>query len=326
MGAALAANIENAKKILTALKNAVKISVTCKIRIKKTIEETIAHVKELESTGIDAIAIHARTRDERPPHSPHPEFIKAVVDSGIKIPVICNGFSREIIKHADIQKYKDICETSSIMLARAAEWNVSIFRPQGLLPMHEIIQKYLKYAIDYDNTTANTKYNIQNILLDKQETEQGKLFLASESMEQICEVFDMKEYYQKKQLEFQARIKELSENDEPPEKKIKIDDDVLYENITYIRSNYLKDTELPKSILHLYAKKNLSQIPKYTFERKGSQFRAILHLDGKKYSSKVWDKSKRAAEQCACLVACFRLKLVSQQELIDIRSLDRYQP
>lgn len=94
MGAALAANMPNAIKILTALKKTVSIPVTCKIRIKKTIEDTIAHVKELESTGIDAIAIHARTRDERPPHSPHPEFIKAVVEAGIKIPVICNGFSR----------------------------------------------------------------------------------------------------------------------------------------------------------------------------------------------------------------------------------------
>lgn len=108
--------MENAKKILTALKKAVRIPVTCKIRIKKTIEETVEHVKELESTGIDAIAIHARTRDERPPHSPHPEFIKAVVDSGIRIPVICNGFSKEILKHSDIQIYKNLCGTSSIML------------------------------------------------------------------------------------------------------------------------------------------------------------------------------------------------------------------
>jgi tRNA-dihydrouridine synthase 2 len=332
MGAALAANIENAKKILSALKNAVKIPITCKIRIKKTIEDTILHVKELEMAGIDAIAIHARTRDERPPHPPHPEFIKAVVDSGIKIPVICNGFSKEITKHSDIQRYKDICGSTSIMLARAAEWNVSIFRPQGLLPIHDIIKMYLKYAIDYDNTVANTKYNIQNILLDKQETEQGKRFLASETMKQICEVFgeDIKEYYQKKQLELRERINKLSE--EPQQKKIKLsngnkndDDDIIFENITYSRSNYLKDTELPKSLLHLYAKKNLSQIPKYTFERKGNQFRAILHLDGKKYSSTVYDKNKKSAEQCACLCALTHLKLVTREELIENRSLNRYQ-
>lgn len=72
MGAALAANIENAKRILTTLVSALSVPVTCKIRIKKTAEETIQHVKELESTGISAIAIHARTRNERPQHKPHP--------------------------------------------------------------------------------------------------------------------------------------------------------------------------------------------------------------------------------------------------------------
>jgi tRNA-dihydrouridine synthase 2 len=72
MGAALAANIENAKKILTTLVNSLSIPVTCKIRIRKTTEETIEHVKELVSTGISAIAIHGRTRDERPQHKPHP--------------------------------------------------------------------------------------------------------------------------------------------------------------------------------------------------------------------------------------------------------------
>lgn len=51
MGVALAANIENAKKILSLLVTSLSIPVTCKIRIRKTIEETISHVKELESTG-----------------------------------------------------------------------------------------------------------------------------------------------------------------------------------------------------------------------------------------------------------------------------------
>lgn len=72
MGVALAANIENAKKILTTLVQNLKIPVTCKIRIRPTVEETIAHVKELVSTGIAAIGIHGRTRDERPQHKPHP--------------------------------------------------------------------------------------------------------------------------------------------------------------------------------------------------------------------------------------------------------------
>lgn len=79
MGVALAANIENAKNILTTLVNSLSIPVTCKIRIKKTKEETIAHVKELVSTGIKAIGIHGRTRDERPQHTPHPGKINSLI-------------------------------------------------------------------------------------------------------------------------------------------------------------------------------------------------------------------------------------------------------
>lgn len=72
MGVALMANLELAKKVLTALVAAVKIPVTCKIRVLKSTDETIRVVKELESTGISAIAIHGRTKDERPQHNVNP--------------------------------------------------------------------------------------------------------------------------------------------------------------------------------------------------------------------------------------------------------------
>ena len=34
--------------------------------------------------------------------------------------------------------------TSSIMVARAAQWNLSIFRPEGKLPRDDVIAEYLK--------------------------------------------------------------------------------------------------------------------------------------------------------------------------------------
>lgn len=48
MGAALAANIENAKEILTTLVTSLSIPVTCKIRIRSTAEETIEQVRKLQ--------------------------------------------------------------------------------------------------------------------------------------------------------------------------------------------------------------------------------------------------------------------------------------
>lgn len=74
------------------------------------------------------------------------------------------------------------------MLARAAEWNCSIFRSEGLLPMEDVIKSYAKYAVDYDNPPSNTKYCIQNILREQQESVLGKRFLSSRTMEQIWRV------------------------------------------------------------------------------------------------------------------------------------------
>lgn len=71
------------------------------------------------------------------------------------------------------------------MIARAAEWNCSIFRKEGLLPMDTVIKEYLKLAIDYDNSPSNTKYCIQNILRELQDTPRGRKFLDCQTLEQI---------------------------------------------------------------------------------------------------------------------------------------------
>ena len=72
------------------------------------------------------------------------------------------------------------------MVARAAEWNCSIFRPEGILDIETVINSYLKKAIDYDNLASNTKYCIQNILRELQDTPKGRLFLDSQTLEQIA--------------------------------------------------------------------------------------------------------------------------------------------
>lgn len=71
------------------------------------------------------------------------------------------------------------------MLARSAQWNCSIFRKEGLLPMEDVIKSYLRYAVDYDNSPSNTKYCIQNILREFQESPLGRKFLDSQTLEQI---------------------------------------------------------------------------------------------------------------------------------------------
>lgn len=71
------------------------------------------------------------------------------------------------------------------MLARAIEWNCSILRKEGLLPLQDVIKEYLKICVEYDNHQSNTKYCIQNMLRELQESDLGKKFLEAQTMEQL---------------------------------------------------------------------------------------------------------------------------------------------
>ena len=184
MGAALLEKPEKAKEILKTLVDGLKIPVTCKIRVLPTLEKTLELCDILASTGISAITVHGRTRDERPQHPNRNDILKKIAEH-LSIPVIANGGSREIEKRADIFKFRKETGCSSVMIARTAEWNCSIFRKEGLLPMEEVIKSYLKLAVDFDNAPTNSKYCVQNILRDLQDSTLGRRFLDTQTLEQI---------------------------------------------------------------------------------------------------------------------------------------------
>lgn len=96
-----------------------------------------------------------------------------------------SGGSKEIDKFSDIEKFRVATGCSSVMLARTAEWNCSIFRKAGQLPMDDVIVEYLKLAVKYDNSPSNTKYCVQNMLRELQESPRGKLFLECQTLEQM---------------------------------------------------------------------------------------------------------------------------------------------
>ncbi|CAD7090975.1 unnamed protein product [Hermetia illucens] len=332
MGAALLAKPEKARGILKTLVENLRIPVTCKIRLLPDVEETVKLVKSFESAGISAIAIHARTRDERPHHDPHPEVVKRVA-AAVRIPVIANGGSREIDKYADIAKFRDACGVDSVMIARAAQYNVSIFRKEGLLPLDDVIVKYLKLCIDYDNPPSNTKYCVQNMLREQQESPRGRRFLNCQTLESMCEIWALGEYCHQKQLEFQEKGNFgrrdvvpgnlTEENDETPTpKKAKVDSEAIFErNIAFFRANYTDDKELPKTKLHVYAGKHDKLLPTYETQREDKLFRTILTFDGKKYASLYWEKNKKFAEQGAALVCLLGLGVVSEESLIQNGSI-----
>lgn len=58
-----------------------------------------------------------------------------------------SGGSLDIIKtYDDIEPFRKATGASSVMLARAAMWNPSIFRCQGMVSVDEVMEEYVKYV------------------------------------------------------------------------------------------------------------------------------------------------------------------------------------
>ncbi|XP_014238498.1 tRNA-dihydrouridine(20) synthase [NAD(P)+]-like [Trichogramma pretiosum] len=325
MGAALLKQPEKAADILKTLVDGLSIPVTCKVRVFEDVEKSIELCKKLAATGISAIAVHGRTPDERPQHRNRNETLKKICAS-MDIPVIANGGSKEIEKYKDILQFKKDTGCSSVMIARAAEWNCSIFRSAGLLPIDEVIKSYLKLACDYDNSPSNTKYCIQNILRELQETPLGKRFLDTQTLEQICELWDMGDYCRAKAKEFSS-LGYTGRFDVVPERlsqlgggaaKRKLEEeagDVLLMRCKFIRNSYPDDQSLPKSQLNKWTRENRKKLPSYTSINEDKLFRAIVVVDGKKYGSTFWEKSKKWAEQGAALVGLCALGVIDEATL-----------
>ena len=46
----------------------------------------------------------------------------------------------------DIEEFRKATGASSVMLARSAMWNPSVFSSRGPLPVEEVMEDYLKYV------------------------------------------------------------------------------------------------------------------------------------------------------------------------------------
>ncbi|KAJ8303268.1 hypothetical protein KUTeg_019664 [Tegillarca granosa] len=133
-----------------------------------------------------------------------PEKVKEILTTlvnGLSIPVTCkirvlpqleatlslvNGGSREIKQYSDIETFRQQCGTSSVMLARAAEWNPSVFRKEGKLPLFDVIKEYVKLCIEYDSNFSNVKYCVLQMMHEDMDQQEGLDTQASATLEEIC--------------------------------------------------------------------------------------------------------------------------------------------
>ena len=78
------------------------------VRICQQVEATVRLAKMIESTGVAALAVHGRTREERPQHKNRNHVIKAIAET-LTIPVIAKlvkGFS----SFACFARFLELCQ------------------------------------------------------------------------------------------------------------------------------------------------------------------------------------------------------------------------
>lgn len=163
MGAALLSTPELLCSILTNLVEKVgkpnKKSISCKIRLLKSFEETKTLVNDICNTGISNLTIHCRTKDMRNRDDPIwtylPKLIPFIQSKGVS--VIING---NLQCRQDFENLQSVLNNREIggMIAECAESNPSVFSHKPL-KAKDSIAEFLEYCdiYNYDNL-PNSKY------------------------------------------------------------------------------------------------------------------------------------------------------------------------
>ncbi|KAF9026444.1 tRNA-dihydrouridine(20) synthase [NAD(P)+]-like [Haplosporangium bisporale] len=187
MGAALMEEPEKLCGILRKLVQHSGLPVTCKIRIFEDREKTLNLVRMIEATGIKALAVHCRYRDERPREPGHWDRFQEIVEA-VKIPVIANG---DVMEYGDIARVQKLSGVTGVMIARGAQSNVSVFRKEGPLVHLHIVKEYIRKCMITRNLHSNTKYVLMQMFGDNTKSSHYRPLCDAKSFRAICKVFDM---------------------------------------------------------------------------------------------------------------------------------------
>jgi nifR3 family TIM-barrel protein len=147
-GSGLLRDLPLVEQILTKVRSAITIPFTCKFRAGWSDEELVAvrMAKLAEDCGLQAIALHPRTREQG--YSGQADWSRiAEVKAAVRIPVVGNG---DVITPEDAVRMYRQTSCDAVMIGRAASYNPWIFRQ---------IQQYLATG-KYDEPTDADRYDM----------------------------------------------------------------------------------------------------------------------------------------------------------------------
>ena len=191
MGAALLKTPDKLCAILRALVGSIvpefQVGVSVKIRLLETPAETESLVRALCQTGITGLTIHCRTAPMRKTEPVKREQLKMIVD-------VCHMHGVACLINGDVAGRDEGMQLAreygadGAMIATAAERNSSCFRAAehgGMADWRELVEHYLRFAMEVDNKFGNTKYQL-NILIPGREPLLKKMHTAPNYVA-VCE-------------------------------------------------------------------------------------------------------------------------------------------
>ncbi|KAG8384200.1 hypothetical protein BUALT_Bualt04G0093300 [Buddleja alternifolia] len=194
MGAALLTKPDLIHDILTTLKRNLDIPVTCKIRLLKSPQDTVELARRIEKTGVSALAVHGRKVADRPRDPAKWSEIADVV-AAVSIPVIANG---DVFEYEDFERLKVATGASSVMVARGALWNASIFSPKGKLPWEDVKREYVRKSILWDNDIRSSKHTLREMIAHYSSLglPEWTAVIKSDTLEDLARLYEEEKYYE----------------------------------------------------------------------------------------------------------------------------------
>jgi len=259
MGAALLRTPDKLCSILEALVANIttefEIGISVKIRLLETPEMTEELVRKLCATGITGLTVHCRTTPMRPRERAIREQLKMIAG-------VCREAGVACLMNGDVENREQAQEliaeygVDGAMIATAAEANSSCFRPRtegGLAPWREVVELYIKTAMEVENRWGNTKYLLGHLVPGKNPIYRS--ITASKSYSNVCEVLglplmDLAREADKK-LDIGADSKSAGKGNQKKQPELQPSGGVKRKRSVEINDETLREMEVPHTAIAL---------------------------------------------------------------------------
>jgi tRNA-dihydrouridine synthase len=172
-GSSLLVKPEIVEDIIKTLKRNTNLPITIKIRMLPDVKHTIELIKRAEHCGVEAIAVHARYKADRPRYQALPLEQMPILCSLAHVPLLYNG---DIYNFEEIEQYKHICRgcwcpdrskcacssakmnangVHGVLIGRGAMHNPSVFG-------HYLVDPKSEFGHKNDNNNPRIHQNFTN--------------------------------------------------------------------------------------------------------------------------------------------------------------------